>query len=149
MLKHTLRWNKKKLNHGCYQQVVPPEGWVRKNNSWFEDWTPPLTEAVVQSILLKRCAEKFHSSQENSCAGVSFEQSCRAEAFIFVKRRLQRMCFAVNFATLLKTLIESEWLLDWWIHAKLLNDDHISCWMPTKFTRMLYFFLCILVRFWL
>ena len=51
MLKHTLRENKKKLNYGCYQQVVPPEGCVRKSNSWFEDWTPPLTEALVRSIL--------------------------------------------------------------------------------------------------
>ena len=37
MLKHTPRYNKKKLNHGYYQQVVPPEGCVLKNNSWFED----------------------------------------------------------------------------------------------------------------
>ena len=44
---------------GCYQDVVPPEGYVWKNNSWLENWTPPLTEAVVWSILKKRCAEKF------------------------------------------------------------------------------------------
>ena len=78
-----------------------------------------------ENSVKKVCWKISQSSQENTCAGVPFEQSCRAEAFTFVKRRIQRRCFPVNFAKFLKTPIQSEvcerLLLDWKIHEKLLN----------------------------
>ena len=87
----------------------------------------------------RMCWKISQSSQENTCAGVSFEQSCRSEAFNFIKKRLQHRCFAVNFTNLLKTPIQLEvcerLLLDWYIHAKLLNGFYklsviffVACW---------------------
>ena len=57
------------------------------------------TEAVV-----RRCSSKyifmknFQISQENTCAGGSFEKAC-----IFIKKRLQHKCFLVKFAKFLRT----------------------------------------------
>ena len=73
----------------------------------------------------KMCWKFLQSSQENTCAEVFFEQSCRPEVFNFIKKKLQHRCFAVNFTKFLKTPIQLEvWErlpLDWFINAKILN----------------------------
>ena len=130
---------------------MPPEGCVQKNNSWFEDWTPEYS-------VKKLCWKISQSLQENTCATVSFEQSCRPEVFNFIKKRLQHSWFAVNFAEFLETPTYSvksmqpatSGLINSCETSKWLSYTyyHISCWMPRKFTPMLSFFPCTLIRFW-
>ena len=53
-------------------------------------------------------------SPENTCVRVSFNKVAGLQPCNFIKERLQRKCFPVNFAKFLKTPILkdiSEWLL--------------------------------------
>ena len=60
------------------------------------------TEAVVWRLSLKKMFLKISQiSQENACAGGSFEQTCGL-ACNFIKKRLQHWCFPVKFAKLLR-----------------------------------------------
>ena len=56
-------------------------------------------------------------SQENTCVGVPFKESCRFEARKSIKRRLQHRCFPVNIAKFLRTAFSIEQLL--WLLLEL------------------------------
>ena len=61
-----------------------------------------------QLFCKKVCWKISQSSQESTCAGASFEQSWRPEAFNFIRKRLHPTRFPVNFANFLKTPIQSK-----------------------------------------
>ena len=64
------------------------------------------TEAVVRKYSSKEVFLKIsHISQENTCVGVSFQQSCRPEGLLL---KLQHWCFHVKFAKYLMEFIFKE-----------------------------------------
>ena len=67
------------------------------------------SEEATGDVLQKIC-----SWQENTCVGDTFWQSCRPKACSVITKRLQRRCFPINIAKLLRTPTLKniyEWLL--------------------------------------
>ena len=108
MLKHAFRQNKKKLTMAAINKLFLQKdafgGIIVGSKIEPLHWQKQLSRLFCKKV----CWKIFQSSQENTCAGVSFEQCYRPQAFNFITKKLQHRCFDVDFEKFLKRPIQSE-----------------------------------------
>ena len=88
------------------------------------------SEAVIQRCYVKKVfLEISQTSQENTCARVSFLIKWQAAPATLLKNRPWHRCFSVNFAKFLRTPFFTEHL--WWLLFVIITFSSASPLFPS------------------